>query len=424
MTEIISTKKRDYQYNGPVDSSDYNSRIEENYKDLVYLYNRANIVDGKLSQAFERVIKDHKFLALAISDLEDRIAALESSTNTMSIHSFSQIDYASFAGTSYAVSGTELLHFDPVYNVITLPKINSSSFSKLKFTNAIYGQVVPDFFKAKIDISYNGVDTSGAVIDTTPMYNAILDATDKVWKRNVIANSASISGAQMMLYVKIPAESAGSIKSNVIQFNPYPMFSVDIVRVEYTTKINPTLTESDGWTSLNKYALYDQDASAIGKVAPGGWSVLNSDTIQNSGPLYFQIPDTDITGIRIKFNQKNYLIEAGKYIYTYGLSDMDVRYDKFLPSGRSIFKFTPKNGDLISSILSVTPKIYNVSPSLLGNVFSYRILYGTPGVGGTVYSEDNPGSSDEVWIEVTLNMLDDKTAPILTDLVVDYEPVA
>ena len=68
MTEIISTKKRDYQYNGPVDSSDYNSRIEENYKDLVYLYNRANIVDNKLSQAFERVVKDHKFLALAISE--------------------------------------------------------------------------------------------------------------------------------------------------------------------------------------------------------------------------------------------------------------------------------------------------------------------------------------------------------------------
>ena len=37
MTEIISTKKRDYQYNGPVDSSDYNSRIEENYKDWIHI---------------------------------------------------------------------------------------------------------------------------------------------------------------------------------------------------------------------------------------------------------------------------------------------------------------------------------------------------------------------------------------------------
>jgi len=43
MTYVLKTKKRDYKYNGPVDSSDYNSRIQENYEDLVYLYNRANI---------------------------------------------------------------------------------------------------------------------------------------------------------------------------------------------------------------------------------------------------------------------------------------------------------------------------------------------------------------------------------------------
>ena len=40
MADILNTKKRDYQYNGPVESSDYNERVEENYKDLVYLYNK------------------------------------------------------------------------------------------------------------------------------------------------------------------------------------------------------------------------------------------------------------------------------------------------------------------------------------------------------------------------------------------------
>lgn len=423
MSEIISTQKRDYKYNGPVQSSDYNLRIEENYKDLVYLYNKANIIDAKLAQAFERVLKDHVFLTTAISDMQARIEALESNLNQISIHSYSQLDYSSFVGTSYAISGTELLHFDPTYNIITLPKVTSSSFSKLKFINSNYGQIVPDFFKAKIDVSFNGVDTNGAVIDSSPIYNAILDSQDKVWKRSVIANSSSPSGAQMMLYVKIPAEIAGSLKTNVIKLNPYPVFSVDIVKIEYTSKSNPTLTESDGWTPLNKYALYDEVDSAIGKVAPGGWSVSGSDTIENSGPLCFQIPDTDITAIRIKFNQKNYFIESGKYVYTYGLSDLDIRYDKFLPSGKTIVKFTPSNGDLISSINSVTPKIYNVPPSLIDSVFSYRILYGTLGVGGMVYSEVNPGSSEDIWIEVTLNMLDDKTAPVLTDLVVDYDPV-
>jgi len=32
----------------------------------------------------------------------------------------------------------------------------------------------------------------------------------------------------------------------------------------------------------------------------------------------------------------------------------------------------------------------------------------------------NPGASNSVWIEVTLSMLDDKTAPVLSDLIIEY----
>ena len=56
MADIIHTSKRDYKYNGPVDSADYNLRIEENYKDLVYLYNKASLIDSKLAKTFERVL--------------------------------------------------------------------------------------------------------------------------------------------------------------------------------------------------------------------------------------------------------------------------------------------------------------------------------------------------------------------------------
>jgi hypothetical protein len=114
--------------------------------------------------------------------------------------------------------------------------------------------------------------------------------------------------------------------------------------------------------------------------------------------------------------QKNYLIENNKYIYTYGLSDLDIRYDKFLPTGRMIFKFDAPEGQTISSITSVTPKIYNVSPSLLSQAFSHRVIYND----GSIYTLDNPGSSNSVWIEVTLNQLPDGTAPVLSDLVVNY----
>jgi len=393
MADILKTKKRDYKYNGPVDSSDYNARIEENYQDLVYLYNRANIIDAKLATAFERVLKDHVFLANAIQDLSDRVTALESASNVLSIYSFSQLDYANFVGTSFAVSGTELLSFDPIYNIVTLPKVSSGSFSKLKFGQSGVGQIVPDYFKTRIDISYAGVDTSGAVIDSTPIYNA-----------------------QLMLYVQIPNDAVGILKSNVIKLNPFPSFGCEIYSIEYTTVDNPSLSSSDTWIPLNKNSFYDSVPSAIGKVAPGGWSVLGSDSIKNSGPLCFQFPEANITAIRVKMHQKNYLTETSKYVYTYGLSDLDVKYEKYLQTGKMIIKYSAPAGEVIEEVTNVSPKIYNVAESQLDEAFSYRIIYDDAGT----YSLTNPGANNHVWIEVTLNQLDDKTAPVLSDLIIEY----
>lgn len=416
MADTINTQKRSAQYRGPVDSADFNLRVEENYKDLVHLYNRINVIDSKLAQSFERVIKDQLFLSSIIQDLSDRISALEDANNKISIHSFSQLDYATFVGTSFAVSSTELLSFDSYYNVITLPRVTGSSTSKLKFFNSSVGQIVPDFFKTFIQNSFVGVDVAGNVVNTTPTYNAILDDPSKVWKRSIISNEASPAGAQMMFYVKIPAEFTGSTKVNCIKLNPYPVYSVDISTIEYTTTENPTLTESDGWTPVNSAGLFNNVQNAIGKVAPGGWSTAGADTIYNSGPLAFYFAEKSITAIRVKMNQRSYFKELDKYIYTYGLSDLDIRYDKFLPSGRTIIKFTPPQGQLIEEITDVEPMIYNVPLSQMSNAFSYRVIYDDAGT----YSLTNPGSSTHVWIEVTLNILEDGTAPVLSDLVISY----
>lgn len=416
MSDTINTQKRSSQYRGPVDSADFNLRIEENYKDLVHLYNRINVIDSKLAQSFERVIKDQLFLSSIIQDLSDRISALEDANNKISIHSFSQLDYANFIGTSFAVTSTELLCFDSFYNTITLPKVTGSSTSKLKFFNSSVGQIVPDFFKTFIQNSFVGVDTPGNVVSTTPTYNSILDDPNKVWRRNIIANEASPAGAQMMFYVKIPVEFTGSTRTNCIKMNPYPVYSVDISTIEYTTVENPTLTESDGWIPLNSAGLFNNVQHAIGKVPPGGWSASGSDTIYNSGPLAFYFSDKTITAIRVKMNQRNYFKELDKYIYTYGLSDLDIRYDKFLSTGKTIIKFTPPQGQLIEEVTDVEPFIYNIPLSQMSNAFSYRVIYEDAGN----YSLSNPGASSQVWIEITLNILEDGTAPVLSDLVISY----
>jgi hypothetical protein len=79
-------------------------------------------------------------------------------------------------------------------------------------------------------------------------------------------------------------------------------------------------------------------------------------------------------------------------------------------------KFTAPEGEVISNIISVTPKIYNVPLSLMSSAFSHRIIYDDAGT----YSLSNPGASNHVWIEITLNQLADKTPPILSDLIIRY----
>jgi hypothetical protein len=334
----------------------------------------------------------------------------------MSIHSFNQIDSSAIPNGELAIQTDELLSFDPIYNIITLPKIDGSSHSKLKFFTSDNGQIIPDFFEAKISNSLIGVDVPGAVIDGTSIQNCILDRSDKFWKRSIVSNSTAVQGAQTYVYIKIPAEYSGSKMTNFIKMSPYPMYGVDILSIEYTTTVEPTLTESDVWYPLNRDRLYDGNADAVGKVPPGGWTTVGSDFINSAGPLAFYFGEREITAIRFIMRQRNYLSENSKYIYTYGLSDLDVRYDKFLPTGRMIFKFTPSNDELISNVTNVTPKIYNVSPASLSEAFNYRIIYND----GSIYTTDNPGASNSVWIEVTLNRLPDGTAPVLSDLIVDY----
>lgn len=417
MSEFIYTQKKPLQYHGPISSTDFNERIEQNYADLVYLYNKYGVLDKKISETIERVIKENMFLTSALLDLKDRIRNLESvNTNQLSLHSKNQVDISPFVFTSYAISAANALEFNEYYNSLTLPVAAGSSHSKIKFVNAVKGQIIPDFLETRVDSSLPGGDGNGAVIDTTPVMYAFLNQPDKVWRRNVILSEPNPLGVSMYLYIKIPTGSIGNSLTNMINIMPYPANGVDVVKVEYTTSANPTMTDKDGYYSCNP-GLYDGEYDALGKVAPGGWSTAGSDTITNAGPLSFHFADKSITAVRILLRQRNYIKENNAFIYTYGLSDIDIRYAKYIPTGRTFIRFNAPAGKTINEVFNVSPKIYNVSPSLLSSVFSYRVFYPS---GGT-YTLTNPGTSDHVYVEVTLSMLDDMVPPVLSDLILEAD---
>ncbi len=418
MSEFIYTEKKSQQHHGPISSTDFNTRVEQNYSDLLYLYNKYGILDKKIAEIIERVVKENLFLTSALNDLVDRVRAMESlSTNQMSLYSKSQIDLTPFAGTEYSVGADQLLDYNEYYNQATLPKITGSSFSKIKFISATKGQVIPDFLQTRIDNALSGGDSNGAVIDTTPVQYAFLNQPDKIWRRNVILNEANPLGVSLYLYVRIPSGSMGSSLANCITLVPHPASGVNVVKVEYTTSPNPSLSDKDNYLPVNP-GYYDGQYDAIGKVAPGGWSTVGSDTIHNSGPLNFYFAEKNITAVRVLLRQKSYVIENDKYVYTYGLSNMDVRYDKFMPTGKTFIKFTAPDGKTINEILNVSPKIYNVPQSQVSQISSYRVFYPS---GGTYGPNSNTGTSSHVYIELTMSMADNKIPPVLSDLIIQAD---
>jgi len=417
MSEFIYTQKKPVQYHGPISSLDFNERIEQNYADLVYLYNKYSVIDKKVSELIERIIKENIFLTSAIMDLAGRIRVIESiNTNQISIHNKNQIDLTPFINTPYAIPASQALVLNDYYNHLTLPEVIGASHSKIKFVNSLQGQIVPDFLETRIDPNISGGDGNGALIDSTPVQSAFINQPDKVWRRNVILSEPNPLGVSMYLYIKIPTGSIGNSLTNCISLSPFPSNGVDVVKIEYTTAPTPSLSDKDGYYPFNP-GYYDQEYDALGRVAPGGWSTIGSDTVVNSGPLKFYCAEKAMTAVRVLLRQRNYIKENGSYVYTYGLSDIDVRYEKFLETGRTFIRFDAPEGKTINQILNVSPKIYSHPQSLLDDIFSYRIFYPS----GSNYVLTNPNTSNHVYIEVTISMLENKIPPILSDLIIEAD---
>jgi hypothetical protein len=415
--EIPYTTKDFVQYRGPQISEEYNSRLENNYRDLVYLYNKQNQTDSDIKHGFSAFVKDLESLTDFINYLTMRIEMLESNSNVLTFNNDSQIDTNYFNGTAFEISEVDRCTFNMVNSAVTLPRVDASSISKIKFNNTDGTYNIAPSLEL-LALGVNGTaDDNNNIVDTSQPLNAVLGRPGKVWERNVLVpmtSSPDLSdGAQMYFYIAIPTELSVTELTNCISFTPFPLKSIDVLEISYTTANSPSLSESTLWTPFNKDKIYFNSTSAVGNVMPGGWS---GDEILDSSSKLFYFDPLPITAIRFKLRQKNYYNDGSKYIYTYGMSKLDVRFDKFLDTGKTIIRLDAPEGVTISDITSVTPQIWNVPEYFVDNVFEYRVIWED----GDSFTTTNVPFSARVWIEVTLSKTPDGGTPMLSGLIANY----
>lgn len=414
------TKRRAAQYRGPSTSDDYNKRIEENYQDLVVLINNARIADVELDELYRRMVKDNLSLARMLNDLESRMATIEADANRFTFYSGEQVDSAYLDEESIDICSYDLQH-----GVLTLPEVTASSLSKLLYTDTEGREVAPPSLEMRVVpnvLTADNPTNSSTFIDSSAPQYALYRKPGLIWERNVVVHSPHPDGAELQLYVKVPTDLSTTANSNNLVIHPFPHFGTTIREIAYSVTPDPLLQDSDGYEPLNPAGHYAGEEAAKGWVVPGGWTGANEgdDAAVNTGPRVYNFPPKPITALRITLHQDTYYQEAGKYIYSYGLAHLDLRYNKYLREGTALIRFDAPPGGF-QDIVDVQPEIWNVHPAELSNVFSYRVIWpANPSDPQPDLESEVPlPNSERVWIEVTLKSTDSWT-PALSGLIVDY----
>lgn len=428
MPDAPYTKKRAAQFRGPSYSDDYNRRIVENYNDLTVLYNRARLSEVEQQELYRRMVKDQLSISRAISELEQRVSTLEGGSTRMSFYSdrtlrfFEELEGES-GFNNYYVPPDQRLEYHAQYGILTMAQNESGSLSKLRFTDQDGDEIVPPGLDMRVVGTLSTADNASNEHDSSNPRFSLYRKPGLIWERNVVADAPHQDGAELTLYVKVPTDLFTTTRANTLVLNPFPLYGTTIRSVEYTTKVDPLLTGTDNYTPINSEGLYEGESDAVGWVAPGGWTGAEegNDAIVNSGPKMFVFPSEPVTAIRIVLHQDQWYKEGAKYIYSYGLSHLDLRFNKYnnFDGGSSAYVlFEAPEGETISAVNSVTPEIYNVSPSKINDVFDYEVVWETYS-GSGIPTKDPVANSSRIWIKIILKDTDG-WSPSLSGLIVDY----
>lgn len=416
MADSPITQKRRNQYRGPLRSDDYNLRLEENYQDLAYLYNRLRLVADDVAVSNGRHVLDQASIMHVLQELSARVDALESDTNHLTMWSFDQVDNDRFDSTVFQLAEPDRLSYDTMHGAITLPEVVTSSVSKLAFTDDNNAVTLPSTLEMRVEGEPTSADSAGAVIDSSAPESAVLRSAGVLWQRNVAVGTPDPNGAELTLYVKAPTDIFTTANANAIVVHPFPAMGCDVLEVAVTTNVDVLLDSGDSYTPVNSGGFHSGDLQAVGWTAPGGWV---GDEDLDAGPRIYLFDPLAVTGLKIRLRQRNYYREGSAYVYSYGLSHLDLRYNKYSDTGRVMVRFDAPAGTTISSVTNVIPEMFNISEAEYTDAFSYRVIWETAYESG-VYTETPVPLSNRVWIEVTLNRTSGGGSPALSGLTVEY----
>lgn len=292
-------------------SNDYNDFQDLVVNDIQRLASEITSNDSRVDHAMQYLIAEMRSIREEMEMLKKRddLLKLTSAQNNESFTYFqdwSRTKDISFGeGTASVIPVSRRMRIDTNYGQVTVPFNNL--VDRLFYRDLDTNLIVTD---PNVTVIVTGTHEVGAtrVIEGTPT-NCVSSVDESYWVREVLYQpKEDIDYVECEIEIVVPTSRI--ITNNMLVIHPYPVGTVDIIKVEYSTDSGPANYEMG--TDL---AVYPNISFPI-----------------NDAPLTRLVfANTEITRLKITLRQRGYTNRNGYKSFQYGLQEVALRlvdYDK------------------------------------------------------------------------------------------------
>lgn len=395
------SKKMEAKFRGVTSSEDFNQWIEDNYYDLVQLFNISSENNEKLSQSLSLFLNEVHFLNAKIHELESSMELILSMISDLYVDPSNIRKVLSKVFTSKdnvldPINGLKS-EVDTEFGTLRMP-LQQTPVSKVYILNSVGEKFLPNTLKIDLYESSSPIDILQARLPQNKLIQDknILRAFDgnslSYWIRSVPTDT-SVDRIYAVIEVELPQNIINHLRINNINVVPAPIFSINIEDIRYL--------DGDVWNSIPEFP--------------------SASFLKNVGALTFLFNERETTKLRISISSDNWRLVNGERIFSYGFKNIDIFFSRFVEGTSSaIVEFEIPNSEINSF-----NTIEEVRPILLEgglrntDAVETKVYLDKHGVEEYTLGTTLPALTKKIYVEIILNS-SSNTSPALSQLDIVY----
>lgn len=316
---IPEIQEREFKYRTQMSSNELNKLQDESFKDILDLFNKANLLQKELYEFNETNGIESSVYNKRLTDTLSKLYQLQELYNNLKADDNAFRYQTHFAYEAEIPDKDFKSIIDKSTNSITADTVSSTS--KTHIYNDTYDEIlIPDTIQTYIGPDDFSANDNIYSIEDNDIHN-IFDMTDSnVWYRKIVTSN-EVNYIENEIVIGLPENIATTRSVNEIIFKPFPVGYQDIMDIQYKT--------NGSWVRIPGFETYN--GTTIEKYHDEFLNEYQRYVILNAGNIKFDFKSVPMNQIKIKLRQRNYDYDptTNKRTFYLGIRNIDVLFNRY-----------------------------------------------------------------------------------------------